>query len=188
MRFCEHDFKNNYVATIGVDFKVKTIQVDDKRFKLQIWDTAGQERFKNITQTYYKGAVGIILAYSVTDENTFNNIGINQIMQRNGLIKSTRAPSQMSRRSLWLTKATCQKIERFPPKEGKNWPRSTEYRLWSAVRKLEIKSRRYFTFWVKVSNSSFKRTTTKWVCLGPRSQRETSNQIRERTVLVDKAI
>lgn len=42
MRFCEQDFKNNYVATIGVDFKIKTIQVDDKRFKLQIWDTAGQ--------------------------------------------------------------------------------------------------------------------------------------------------
>ena len=67
MRFCEQDFKSNYVATIGVDFKIKTIQVDDKRFKLQIWDTAGQERFKNITQTYYKGAVGIILTYSITD-------------------------------------------------------------------------------------------------------------------------
>jgi len=41
---------------------------------MQIWDTAGQERFKNITQTYYKGAAGIILAYSVIDANSFNNI------------------------------------------------------------------------------------------------------------------
>lgn len=75
MKFCEQEFKQNYVATIGVDFKIKTIQVEDKRFKLQIWDTAGQERFKNITQTYYKGAVGIILAYSVTEESTYDNIG-----------------------------------------------------------------------------------------------------------------
>ena len=46
----------------------------DKRFKLQIWDTAGQERFKNITQTYYKGALGVVLAYSVTDTKSFESI------------------------------------------------------------------------------------------------------------------
>jgi Ras-related protein Rab-8A len=59
------------VATIGVDFKVKTINVGDRRYKLQIWDTAGQERFKNITQTYYKGAAGIILTYSIIDKTSF---------------------------------------------------------------------------------------------------------------------
>jgi Ras-related protein Rab-8A len=41
---------------------------------LQIWDTAGQERFKNINQTYFKGAMGIILAYSITDPQSFNNL------------------------------------------------------------------------------------------------------------------
>lgn len=75
MKFCEQGFRDNYIATIGVDFKVKTIQVEDKRFKLQIWDTAGQERFRNITQTYYKGAVGVILAYSITSEVSHDNIG-----------------------------------------------------------------------------------------------------------------
>lgn len=74
MRFCDSEFKENYVATIGVDFKVKVLQIEDKRIKLQIWDTAGQERFKNITQTYYKGAMGIILTYSVTEEMSFENI------------------------------------------------------------------------------------------------------------------
>lgn len=59
------------MATIGVDFKVKTINVGDRRYKLQIWDTAGQERFKNITQTYYKGAAGIILTYSIIDRTSF---------------------------------------------------------------------------------------------------------------------
>jgi small GTP-binding protein len=73
-RFCENSFKDSYVATIGVDFKIKTLSAGDRRYKLQIWDTAGQERFKNITQTYYKGAAGIILSYSITDRNSFENV------------------------------------------------------------------------------------------------------------------
>lgn len=74
MRYCENTFKLNYVSTIGVDFKIKSVQIDDTRIKFQIWDTAGQERYRNIAQTYYKGAAGIILTYSVTDEKSFTNI------------------------------------------------------------------------------------------------------------------
>ena len=48
--------------------------MQDQRVKLQVWDTAGQERFRTITQTYYKGAMGIILVYDCTEETTFNNI------------------------------------------------------------------------------------------------------------------
>lgn len=59
---------------IGIDFKIKIINLEDKLIKLQIWDTAGQERFRTITKTYYKGANGIILTYDVTDENSFKNI------------------------------------------------------------------------------------------------------------------
>lgn len=76
MRYCENTFKLNYVSTIGVDFKIKTVQIEETRVKFQIWDTAGQERYRNIAQTYYKGAAGIILTYSVTDEKSFANIGI----------------------------------------------------------------------------------------------------------------
>lgn len=73
-KFCDGVFKDSYVATIGVDFKLKTINVDDVKVKLQIWDTAGQERFRNITQTYYKGAAGIILAYAINNKQSFKNI------------------------------------------------------------------------------------------------------------------
>lgn len=48
-RFCENVFKETHVATIGVDFSVRTIQIEDKKIRLQVWDTAGQERFKTIT-------------------------------------------------------------------------------------------------------------------------------------------
>jgi len=57
-----------------VDFKYKNITVDDIKYKLQIWDTAGQEKYRAIVQTYYKGAMGIILLYSVEDARSFQNI------------------------------------------------------------------------------------------------------------------
>jgi small GTP-binding protein len=61
-----------HLTTIGIDFKIKTIEIDGKKIRLQIWDTAGQERFKTITQTYYKGAMGIIMVYAINDKTSFN--------------------------------------------------------------------------------------------------------------------
>ena len=62
------------MPTIGVDFKIRTINVDEKVCKLQIWDTAGQERFKTITSSYYKGAHGIIVTYDITDRDSFSAV------------------------------------------------------------------------------------------------------------------
>jgi Ras-related protein Rab-8A len=73
-RYCEGIFKDSYVATIGVDFKIKVLNIDGTKVKLQIWDTAGQERFRNITTTYFKGAAGIILVYSIDNYDSFRNI------------------------------------------------------------------------------------------------------------------
>ncbi|KAL8152868.1 hypothetical protein V2J09_010628 [Rumex salicifolius] len=60
--------------TIGVDFKIKSLTVGGKRLKLTIWDTAGQERFRTLTNSYYRGAQGIILVYDVTRRETFTNL------------------------------------------------------------------------------------------------------------------
>mmetsp|Transcript_43299 Transcript_43299/g.82615 ORF Transcript_43299/g.82615 Transcript_43299/m.82615 type:complete len:209 (-) Transcript_43299:111-737(-) len=74
LRFSDDSFTTSFITTIGIDFKIRTVELDGKRVKLQIWDTAGQERFRTITTAYYRGAMGILLVYDVTDEASFNNI------------------------------------------------------------------------------------------------------------------
>ena len=74
LRFTDDSFIDNNLITIGIDFKIKVINIENKLIKLQIWDTAGQERFRTITKTYYKGSHGIILIYDVTDKNSLINI------------------------------------------------------------------------------------------------------------------
>lgn len=64
----------DYFDWCRIDFKIRTIDLDGQRVKLQIWDTAGQERFRTITTAYYRGANGVILVYDITDESSFNNI------------------------------------------------------------------------------------------------------------------
>lgn len=73
-RFAEDSFNNSFISTIGIDFKIRTIDLDGKKIKLQIWDTAGQERFRTITTAYYRGAMGILLVYDITNEKSFENI------------------------------------------------------------------------------------------------------------------
>ncbi|KAI9144995.1 P-loop containing nucleoside triphosphate hydrolase protein [Paraphysoderma sedebokerense] len=74
LRFADDTYTESYISTIGVDFKIRTIELEGKTVKLQIWDTAGQERFRTITSSYYRGAHGIIVVYDVTDQETFNNV------------------------------------------------------------------------------------------------------------------
>ena len=73
LRFSEDSFTPSFITTIGIDFKIRTIELDGKRVKLQIWDTAGQERFRTITTAYYRGAMGILLVYDVTDQRSFES-------------------------------------------------------------------------------------------------------------------
>ncbi|KAJ3212296.1 hypothetical protein HDU83_008429 [Entophlyctis luteolus] len=61
-------------ATIGVDFKVKTLEADGKKYKLTIWDTAGQERFRTLTSSYYRNAQGVIMVYDITNRDSFDHL------------------------------------------------------------------------------------------------------------------
>ena len=74
VRFADNQFSGNYITTIGVDFKIRTIELNGERVKLQIWDTAGQERFRTITSTYYRGTHGVIVVYDVACGDSFANV------------------------------------------------------------------------------------------------------------------
>ena len=73
-RYTKGAFNEMFLTTIGVDFECHTIALDDKIIKLQIWDTAGQERFKAITNSFYRGAHGIIIVFDVTNWESFDNV------------------------------------------------------------------------------------------------------------------
>lgn len=74
LRFCDDTFDPTMITTIGVDFKIRTVDIDGKTVKAQIWDCAGQERFHSITTSYYRGSHGIIIVYDVTDRDSFSHV------------------------------------------------------------------------------------------------------------------
>ena len=74
LRYIDDTFSVNLMNSIGVDFKLKNIEIDKKRIKLQIWDTAGSERFRTITTSYYRGAHAIIMVFDITKKETFDHI------------------------------------------------------------------------------------------------------------------
>lgn len=74
LRFSDNTFSGTYITTIGVDFKIRTVDINGEKVKLQIWDTAGQERFRTITATYYRGTHGVIVVYDVSNGQSFANV------------------------------------------------------------------------------------------------------------------
>ncbi|KPP68680.1 ras-related protein Rab-15-like [Scleropages formosus] len=73
-RFTDNEFHSSHISTIGVDFKMKTLEIDGIKVRIQIWDTAGQERYQTITKQYYRRAQGIFLVYDITSERSFQHI------------------------------------------------------------------------------------------------------------------
>ncbi|XP_035279035.1 ras-related protein Rab-15 [Anguilla anguilla] len=73
-RFTDNEYHPSHISTIGVDFKMKTLEMDGIKVRIQIWDTAGQERYQTITKQYYRRAQGIFLVYDITSELSFQHI------------------------------------------------------------------------------------------------------------------
>ena len=74
LRYVDQIWNDVFVPTIGVDFKVKSLEIENKSIKLQIWDTAGQERFRNVISSYFKGAHGILLIFDITSRDSFKEL------------------------------------------------------------------------------------------------------------------
>lgn len=76
-QFANGHFDGFYISTIGIDFNVKIIALDqDTKVKLQVWDTCGQERFRALTRSYYRNAHAVIIVYDITNRSTFEKAKI----------------------------------------------------------------------------------------------------------------
>ena len=73
-KYCKNQFLSKYITTIGIDFQIKYLNINNKRIKVQIWDTAGQERYRVVTKNYFNTSNGFIIIYDITDRSSFNNI------------------------------------------------------------------------------------------------------------------
>lgn len=89
LRYSDNMFNTSFITTIGIDFRIKTIELNGKRVKLQIWDTAGQEQFHSVASSYYRNSHGIMLIYDITSAESFIHISkwVNNI--------STNAPTNV---------------------------------------------------------------------------------------------
>lgn len=72
-RFTKKEFHKDSKATIGVDFATHQIEHDGKTIEAQVWDTAGAERYKAITAAYYRGSIGALIVYDITNQLSFQN-------------------------------------------------------------------------------------------------------------------
>ena len=76
-QFANGHFDGSYISTIGIDFNVKIIPVENNgKVKLQVWDTCGQERFRALTRSYYRNASAVVIVYDITNRNTFEKAKI----------------------------------------------------------------------------------------------------------------
>lgn len=77
-RYVEDRFNSTFATTVGVDFCQKKVKFDYKgtlvNIQLQLWDTAGQERFRSLTSSFFRDAMGFLLVFDLTNENSFHHI------------------------------------------------------------------------------------------------------------------
>jgi small GTP-binding protein len=74
-RLITGSFADDIQSTVGVEFRSFVCQLDDHAVRLQVWDTAGQERFRSVSTAYFRDAVGAVLVYDITKEETFEDLG-----------------------------------------------------------------------------------------------------------------
>ena len=87
-RYLGRGFSANYMMTIGADFALKQIKLDDQTINIQIWDLAGQVHFSKVRTLYYKGLKGLLAVFDVTRDQSYKNI-LNWINEIKAVIDDT---------------------------------------------------------------------------------------------------
>ena len=74
LNYVDGQFTSEYKLTLGVEIRVKDVEIKNKTYRIQIWDTAGQENFRSITRAYYKNSVCALVVYDISSRDSFNNV------------------------------------------------------------------------------------------------------------------
>ncbi|KAL4494128.1 hypothetical protein ABPG72_016084 [Tetrahymena utriculariae] len=75
IRFSEDSFLKNVNTSVGIDFRFRSLILQNKQIKLKIWDTAGQENFRSISKKYFQKADAVVIMFDITNNESFNNLG-----------------------------------------------------------------------------------------------------------------
>jgi Ras-related protein Rab-18 len=143
LRFTDDSFDEHIQSTIGVDFKVKHLDVQGKRVKCSVWDTAGQERFRTLTSSYYRGAHGVILVYDVTQQDSFDNL--QQWLQEVHLYTPGNGESVVK----LLVGNKCDLERQVPREQADSWARANGMMFLEASAKTRLGVRQVFLEVVK---------------------------------------
>ena len=73
-RYVNGTFKDDYITTVGLDYHTKLEIINNLNVSVKLWDTAGQERFKALTPSFFRNAEGVVIAYDVTNSESFDNL------------------------------------------------------------------------------------------------------------------
>jgi small GTP-binding protein len=155
MRYSDNTFQEIHMSTIGLDYKLKNVQLDDGNIvKIQIWDTAGQDRFRSITKNYYKGAHGIILIYDITSRKTYENI-------KNWVTQIKEEVSDKVNIILVGNKIDDEKNRKVSTEEGEKMAKEIGFDFYETSAKTGINIDSTFNDLVKKTVESFSKTNVK---------------------------
>jgi small GTP-binding protein len=136
------------MSTFGIDFKEKDAMIGDKKIKVQIWDTAGQERFRNITNSYYRGAHGIAVVYDVTNLLSFDTVTV-------WVKEINKRSSRNSLKVLIANKTDMTNLRVVTEEQGKNFAKSNDMYYFEASAKDDVGVNEAFDFMTNKIYSNF---------------------------------
>ena len=128
LKYIDNFFPESHLATIGVEFKSKDVEIQGYKIHLQLWDTAGQERFRSITKSYFRSANGIIFVYDITDKKTFKNV--------KDWVKDSESHDTGFKRILLGNKFDLQNKRQVQFKEAKDWADKKQIEIMEVSAKL----------------------------------------------------
>ena len=127
-KYCKNEFSNSYITTVGIDFQVKLLNINDKKIKIQIWDTAGEERYRVVAKNYFNTSDGFIIMYDITNRDTFDSIS-------NWIEQIRESTPNYKKSVLFGNKSDLNKLRNVQINEGKELAQKNDFKFFETSAK-----------------------------------------------------